>query len=100
MAAAVAGRARLTSTPDPRTKREAMPAPPERFKTLEELSPDEHIAYRETGRLPESDAYRDRRREVLEAAGLDADDPAEPDLESMSPADHDRRRYGATGSNR
>jgi hypothetical protein len=63
---------------------------PRRFKTVEELTPDEHLDHIRSGRLPETGEYQERRREALEDAGLldegdDGDDPATGD---MTPAEH------------
>jgi hypothetical protein len=62
--------------------------PPERFKQPADLSIDEILEHRRTGELPETDAYRQARRDALERAGLERDDPAPKDLAAMTPADH------------
>jgi hypothetical protein len=69
--------------------------PPERFKPLESWTPDEHLEHRRTGQQPENPDYTERRRQVLADAGLEPADPDEPKpLEDLSPAEHDRRKYG------
>lgn len=67
---------------------------PRRYKTVEELAPDEHLAHLRDGRLPETDEYRERRREALEGAGLDEagdnSDDDDPTPEDMTPDQHFR----------
>lgn len=53
---------------------------PQRFKDLEDLSPADHAERHAAQRRgeqwtpPETDAYKERRREVLERAGLTDDE--------------------------
>jgi hypothetical protein len=63
---------------------------PRRYKTVEELTPDEHLAHIHGGRLPETEEYRERRREALDDAGLldEGDDGDDPAAEDMTPAEH------------
>lgn len=74
---------------------------PDRFKTIDELTPAEHaerqVAQRqgEPWQPPETDEYRSRRREVLERAGLEPDTEdraAAKSIEDMTPEDHANRR--------
>lgn len=58
--------------------------PPERFKPREDWTPDEILEHQRTGHQPETSEYRDARREALEAAGLEHDDPAELGEEELS----------------
>ncbi len=76
--------------------------PPRRFKTMEELTTDEHFErIQAQGRQApepqfETDEYREYRATVSRAASLkDDDDPADkPSLEEMSVEDHARRIFG------
>lgn len=68
--------------------------PPERLKTDEEMTPDDWVAYRDTGERPERPEYVEIRRQALAEKGLeDADDHSKP-IEQMTPSDHARRRFG------
>ena len=58
-----------------------------RYKTLEELTPGEHLEHQRTGELPESEQWLEAKARALREAGLEDDDGAK-DLESMTPADH------------
>lgn len=60
---------------------------PERFKPLEDWTVDDHATHQQTGREPETDEYIAHR----------AEHPLE--MESMSPEDHARRKYGTTERN-
>lgn len=64
--------------------------PPRRFKEVDELTPAEHAQRQAGGELPETDDFREYRREVNERHGLD--DDAAASLED--PAYHARRKYG------
>lgn len=68
--------------------------PPERFKPMENWTPDEHLEYRRTGQEPESDEYRAHRHKVLTDAGLESDDPGPKELDELSPSEHAARKYG------
>lgn len=71
--------------------------PPPRFKEVGELNVAELIAWRRTGKRPETPAYVEHRAAVLAAHGLaGADDRPEPDLEAMTPEDHARRKFPAS----
>lgn len=65
---------------------------PRRYKAVEELTPAEHLAHLRGSVLPETDAYRERRREALEDAGLEepGEDSDDPDLDDMTPEEHFR----------
>jgi hypothetical protein len=56
-------------------KREAekRAAIPRRHKTLDEMTPGDHLDHQRTGQRPETDEYRAYKRQVLEDAGLDVD---------------------------
>jgi len=63
---------------------------PRRFKTIDELTPGEHAERQAGGELPETEDFREYRRQVNERYGLEDTKPAEDD-----PAAHARRKYGA-----
>ena len=73
-----------------------MSGPPDRFKPLDEWTPDDHLEYRRTGEQPESDEYRAHRHKVLTDAELESDDPGPTPLEELGPADHANRKYGGS----
>jgi len=62
----------------------------ERYKSLDEMTPDEHLTHMRTGVRPETAAYKNRRREALEDAGLehDEDEDGVREDEDMTPEDH------------
>ena len=60
-----------------------------RYRAIDELTPEEHLAHLRGGRLPETDEYRERRREALEDAGLNEEgDDEDPAPEDMTPEQH------------
>ena len=67
---------------------------PERYKPREEWTVDEILAHARTGAKPESTEYRQGRAEALSAAGYEPEGEESKELEEMTPADHDRRKYG------
>lgn len=67
--------------------------PPERFKKQEALSVDEILEHRLTGTLPETDEYREARRQALQDAGL-ADEGDPPENDATDPQSHFDRRRG------
>ena len=58
-----------------------------RQKPRTEWTAQENLDYMRTGAVPEDAEYVERRREVLEAAGLEPDIDATP-IADMSPAQH------------
>jgi hypothetical protein len=59
-----------------------------RFKSDEEMQTEDWIGFHETGERPDRSEYREARRQALERAGLETDDPPDPTLEEMSVDDH------------
>jgi hypothetical protein len=71
------------------------PKPPRRYKEIEELSPGEHLERINTGRQRfETDEYVEARRKALADAGFEDDADPGSDVESMTPAEHARRKFG------
>lgn len=69
-----------------------MADPPRRHKQPEEMTPADWDQYRRTRQMPETDEYRQARREHLRAGGFEADDdPEDKPLEEMTPEDHYQR---------
>ncbi len=70
-------------------------APPPRWKRIEDLTVNEHLERRRTGELPESDAYKAYRAEVLERAGVEEEsNPGNVAIEDLSIDGHVKRKYG------
>lgn len=69
--------------------------PPQRHKTMEELTPAEHAERQRTGELPETPEFAAYRAENPD---LFAEDGAPRDLDELTIADHVNRKYG--GNNR
>lgn len=66
--------------------------PPRRFKRMDELTVGEILEQQRTGVQVETEAYRDHRRQVLAAAGIeDESNPGTKPIDEMTAADFDRQ---------
>jgi hypothetical protein len=75
-----------------------MTKPPEKFKSIEDYTPAEHVEHQarlargEINPKIESEQYRAYRREVLRAGGIEPDEEDDPPpLEDMTAEQHARR---------
>jgi hypothetical protein len=71
-----------------------MTTTPRLLSDRDEWTVQDHIDYARTGELPVNPAWIKQKAQALEEAGLesDADTPAE--IDEMSAAQHDTRKYG------